>query len=807
MQNPTLRNALIGSTLAASGPLWRPCAMTMLVASTLCALTAPVATHAQQAPAPATSAWHIPAQPLVSALRSFASQGQQQLLFDEDRLEPLRSHGVNGHYTPQEALNQLLAGTGIVAVQSSPGFFTLRDAPRPASGADHQLPEVVVSASSYPDVTSEGTGSYAARGASIYKGARTLREIPQSISVVTRQQIEDQNLTTTAEALNRTTGVSLDGYDGQESPQVRGFNTNVQADGVSIQSGYQGTGNNTLVQYDRIEVLRGPSALLSGTGEPGGTVNYVRKRPSRTFAMSGSLRAGSWNRYGADLDVGGPIAAQGRLRGRAVIYHESQDKFYHVASDRYSLFYGALEYDLSPATTLGINATYGKRDWTVNWGLPRYTDGSLPGRRAFMGSDRNSSHGAPEFSADLTHEFGQGWQARVAYNYGRTDITQYSFFNAPLDEKTGLGSGETGYLDETRRFDSIDTHITGPFSLFGQTHELTLGYNATQRDYRSSQNYLSTNSHDPLNEHHYAFGLPSSGNRTKTHQSGVYASARLRPTDTLTLILGARWTDYRSKSRKVWPTTTAWNVSNAKANHEFTPYGGVVWDFLPEVSWYASYADTFVPQTQLDVIGKVIDPRKGWQVETGLKGEFYDGRLNASVAVYRIRDTNRALLDNEHFGCGGTASGACYINAGEVESQGWEAELAGSPLPGWDVLAGYTFNRSKYLRDSNINNVGALFNSRTPKHLLKLWSQYRLGDWTVGAGAHIQSQTASGVYRQGGYATVSAKLGWQASRQWNLGLQVDNLFDRTYLRQLGSAGFSNFYGAPRSVLLTARWTY
>lgn len=760
--------------------------------------------HAQNAgTSPAPVQFSIQAQSLAQALNDWSRQSRVQLIVQQGLVAGKSAPAVTGAWTPRQALDRLLAGSGLVAMQEGNAVVIQTAARGEESGS---LAAVTVVAQADRDATSEGSGSYAAHATSIYKGANSLREIPQSVSVVTRQQIEDRQLTTIQEALNVVTGVRLSGYDGQESPAVRGFSMSVQADGAPIQSG--GVGNDTLVQFDRVEVLRGPSALLSGTGEPGGTVNYVRKRPQKEFAMAGSARIGSWNRRAVDLDVGGPIGAEGRLRARGVAYREDQDSFYDEGFSHYSLLFGTLEYDFTPATTLSLSATYGRRDWIVNWGLPRYTDGGLPARDAFVGSNRPSSHQAPELSAELSHQFDSGWRARVLLNRARANIDQYSFYNAAINRQTGrAAAGSAGHLDESRTFDSLDAYATGPLTLFGRQHEFTVGYNAAKREYLSSQSYTSNSGRAVLVDRDFYFSPLTSQSLTVTEQSGIYGTARLKLTDALTGIVGVRWSDYDTKSRTVWQRPTPWNVSTARTRGEFTPYGGLVWDLSPELSWYASYADTFVPQTQFDYNGKVIDPRVGWQAESGVKGQFLNGRLNASAAVFYIRDSNRAMVDPDHIGCTGSSAGTCYVNAGEVASKGWEAELSGRLAPGWDISAGYTYNRTKYLRDSTAANVGATFSSQTPTHLLKLWTQYRSGDWTIGGGVNAQSKIYSGSYRQGGYATASAKIGWQPSRHWNVSLLVNNLFDRTYLRQIGSAGFNNFYGTPRSVLLSARWTY
>ncbi|MGG4774226.1 TonB-dependent siderophore receptor [Alcaligenaceae bacterium 429] len=753
----------------------------------------------------------LPAQPLEDSLIQLGRQTDLQFFYMQQVVAGIQAPPVQGAMTPEQALQRLLQGAPVQYKREGKNVIL-----SPLAEAAQLAPVSVIGSRG---AETDGSGSYATDAVTMFRGVTSLREIPQSVSVMTRQQIEDRGWTTSADALRQVTGVTLSGYEGQEAASIRGFAANVQADGVPIQSSYTGApGNSTIAQYDRLEVLRGPSALLSGSGEPGGTINYVRKRPLKEFAFSGAVRAGSWSNKGVELDVSGPLTEGGRLRARGVLSHDDKDTFYETWFNRYTLLYGAIEYDLTPNTTLGLTGTYGYQKTIVNWGLPRYMNGELPGRDSFVGSDKPSTRESPELSADLTHRFDNGWETKLIYNYGRVNIEQYSFFNTRIDENTGLSSGGSlGYLDESRIFQGADLSASGPFELLGQTHELTLGYNISQRDYRSGQAYTSPAPHYVLDDHgSYEFGSPTDRSQTITKQSGLYAAARFSITDDFRLILGSRWTDYSSKSRTTWPMQTSWKTSNAKASNEFTPYGGLVWDFHPDMTWYASYADTFVPQTNFDYSGNILDPRVGWQAETGLKGEFMDGKLNATLAFFYLEDKNRAMVDDAHVGCGGSSTGTCYLSAGKVRSKGVELEVMGSPTPGWDISASYTWNRSKIVKDSNAAKVGTPLDSRVPVHMVKLWTQYRfnskvldgaLQGWTVGAGLNLQSDTYNGIYTQGGYATVAAKVGYQINPHWNVDLLVDNVFNRTYLRQIGSAGFGNFYGAPRSVMLNLRWKY
>ena len=798
-----------GVSKATGGGLFGRGSLKALTISIALALgVVPIQALAQEAPVRIS----IPAQSLGNALIQLGEQASLQIFYLPETVSGLNAPAVTGNLTPDQALQRLLAGTGIEFKRNGNSVSLSK----PASGGTALLTPITVRGSL--DATTEGTDSYAAQAVTIGKGVQTLREIPQSVSVITRQQMDDQGFTTVAEALNQVTGISLANYDRQENFVARGYPTSTQFNGVPQMLGSFKT-HYDLALYDRIEVLRGPSGLLTGNGDPGGSVNYVRKRPTSDFRISGALSAGSWDNYRAELDVGGPLNASGSLRGRAVAVTQDQKKFWDLGKDKNQLFFGVLEYDLTPSTTVDLSAILARRDYVNNWGLPTYSDGTLPGRRAFVGADDMSHVDQKEINVGFEHRFANGWNAEASYNH-RESNTDYVLVYAttPIDSITGLADASAGYLVNDWKTDNFDINMSGPIKLFGQEHNLTLGYNQARMDNITGSNYKPATGWDVLNNHDYSSVLQRDINnrsQTLTTQSGVYGSARIKLLDPLTLILGGRFSNYETKSRSIEPSTTPWATSLAKANGEFTPYGGLVWDINEQASIYTSYTDIFSPQAQTDYSGKVLDPRTGSQIEVGAKGEFFGGKLNASIAAFRIRDKNRLMLDPDHIGCGGISTGVCYRAAGEVESQGWELEVTGRPTPNWDLALGYTYVRAKYLSDSNPANVGQRFGADlTPAHLFKLWSQYRFGSetldgalngWSVGVGVRAQSDLYNGTAtHQGGYAIASAKIDYRFNKNWDASLMIDNLFDREYLVVPGLATFYSQYGEPRNFMLTLR---
>jgi outer membrane receptor for ferric coprogen and ferric-rhodotorulic acid len=281
----------------------------------------------------------------------------------------------------------------------------------------------------------------------------------------------------------------------------------------------------------------------------------------------------------------------------------------------------------------------------------------------------------------------------------------------------------------------------------------------------------------------------------------------------VTTVFGGRWTNFSARSRSIAPSTPTDWAAGAKADWAFTPYGGAVLDITRDLSAYGSYSEIFVPQTQRRVDGSVLDPRIGHQWEFGAKGEHLSGRLLTSLAVFDIRDRNRAYVD--------VGNPGFFVPLGEVESKGWETEVTGRLASSWDVSAGYTSLDTTYLVDAS--RAGQPLNYWYPKHSLKAWTGWRipggaLENLKIGAGVQAYSKSASGTdtinaagvvtvaaRRQTAYAVVSANLTYPVHRHLQLTAQVNNLFDRAYYTRLGGTNIYNTFGDPRNVMISLRW--
>ncbi len=644
------------------------------------------------------------------------------------------------------------------------------------------------------------------------------RELPQSASVIDHERLEQQNLFSLDEAMQQATGVTVQPFQLLTTAYyVRGFKVDsFELDGVPALLGNTASSPQDMAIYERVEILRGSNGLLHGTGNPAATVNLVRKRPQREFAASTTLSAGRWDRYRAEVDVGGPLSASGNVRGRAVAAYEDRDYFYDVADQGTRLLYGVTEFDLSPDTLLTVGAQYQHIDSITNMaGVPMAKDGSNLGlsRDTYLDVDWDRfKWDTYRAFGSLEQQLGGGWKGKVSAEYQEADSRlRYAGSFGAIDPQTGDGGQLTGAAYKFKSIQrSLDANLNGPVRLFGLTHELLGGVTYAQGETRQDTARFLNLPNTPVNVYRWdPHGVPrpqigqyTSPGTTTTTQKGLYALGRIKLAEPLTLVVGGR--------ESWWDQDTP--ATRFKPGRQFTPYGGLIWDFARDWSWYVSYAEVYQPQADRQTWNsEPLSPVEGKTYETGIKGELADGRLNLSLAAFRIDLENNPQEDPDH---PGLPNNPFYISGGKVRSQGFELEGTGYLTPYWSLSAGYTYTSTEYLKDSQ-NDSGTRYSTFTPRHLLRLWSNYDLPwqdrRWSVGGGLQAQSDYSvdyRGVsMRQGGYALVNMRLGYKIDEHWTAAVNVNNLFDRTYYQSLSNPNWNNRYGEPRSFNVSLRGAF
>lgn len=689
-----------------------------------------------------------------------------------------------------------------------------------AAGAVVDIPTIQVTGAT-PSAETEGTGSYAASAATVAgKLPIPLKAIPNSVSVITRQMMDDWNSVTLHDSLTLATGVTPIPNDGTQSQYgSRGYGMNVMFNGVPSYNALGGSQQFDMDIYDRVEVLRGTAGMLLGTDpNPGGTVNLVTKRARKTFGATARASYGSWNNARGMADVTGPLNADGSLRARLVASSQHREFFYDHASARKQVVYGTIEYDAGPNTTLSLSTAYQHDRASPFYGIPVYANLTIPN------TSRSQNPLPPwakndtdtiEQTAAVEHRFDSGWVAKAQARWWQRYYRYHDGYAAsPLAVGTDTFSlarseGSYNYVRQ-----GIDVYAGGPFTLLGRTHHALVGYNRDVYQYDYTSGTAPTLTGVRLFDLHEGSAAwqepvinPTSGGKSYAFQEGFYGQLRLKVLDPLTLVGGARIANFTTRSRGTWPSTpTDWR-QGAKRDNQFVPYGGVIVDVTKDIAVYASMSQIFIPQTQTDYTGRTLDPRYGTQYEAGVKGAFLGGKLNATAALFRIEDTNRAFADPDHINY--------FLQSGEVRSEGFDAEVTGSPLAGLELTAGYTYLSNTYVTDAR--NQGVNFSNWYPKHSIKLLAMKRFDDgvldgFNIGAGLTVSTRTggngSNAALEQPAYAVANLQAGYRITDSVSAALTVNNLFDEKYFAALGrSLNTYNIYGEPRNVLLTITATY
>ena len=656
----------------------------------------------------------------------------------------------------------------------------------------------------------------------------TPRETPQSVSVVTQAQIEDFNLDTINDVLESTPGVTVERLETDRTYFTsRGFEiSNLQIDGLRVPMPYNNVhGDVDTAVYDRVEVVRGATGLMSGSGNPAATVNFIRKRPTDTPQASVTGTVGSHDHRRLELDVSGPLDDEGRVRGRLVAAGLDTDSYLDRLHRERGVLYGVLEADLTDSTQLALGHTWQQNDTDGSmWGsLPLYDSAGDP-----TDYDRSTSS-APDWSywntetqrsfVELTQRLSDDWSLKGTVNYldmvsdtklfyigtipnasdGRIPNTKYSpIYGYPL---SFYSSKYDRHLEQW----AADLHAKGDIEAFGRTHQLVLGTDWSQSRVQQSSLYGAIPEDlPPLDEWDGSYFEPEYGDPDFVHdvtfkERSFYSVGKLDLADRWTAVVGARlsWLDTVGEQYTRSQDTTL--------DNELTPYSGLIFDVTDQASLYASYTEIFNPQTETDRNGDYLDPVEGASYEVGLKADVFDGGADAALALFRTEQNNVAQF------VGNIGGRDVYEGADGITSEGVEVTLAGELAPGWQASVGYTYLE---IEDAE----GEATNTYIPRHLVRATTSYRpvsLDALKVGARVRWQDDIenqrtdafggAAGKNRQDAYALVDLMASYDFSDSLTGSLNINNVTDEKYLTSL--KWDQGFYGAPRHVMANLTWTY
>ncbi|MBK5418496.1 TonB-dependent siderophore receptor [Pseudomonas sp. TH31] len=699
-------------------------------------------------------------------------------------------------------------------------------------------------------VTAEGLGSTTENTSSYTTGAMStatrlnlsIKETPQSVSVVTRQQMDDFKLGTLSEAMSQTTGVVVQHNDSDRvSYSSRGYGiNNFQIDGMLNTFGRMKSDSDTII-YDRIEVVRGATGLTTGAGDPSATINMVRKRPTAQWQARTGVSGASHDDYYSYVDVGGPLAFDGRVRGRSVLAYRDSQSFRDDYQLQREVGYGVLEADLSDDTLLAVGYDYqDKQVQGTSWGTVPYWNSS--GGKADLG--RSTNMATPWSSwplkdktafANLDQHLGRGWHLKAAYTHRESDTDGKVYYGGsgfPNDDRSGM-SAYRGHMLGTQKMNTYDLNVAGPYALFGREHELMFGYGEAERSSDSPYTVAGAvpAGYGNIADWKYMGGIARfpdtvtglTGDSDSTRQKAGYLATRLNLTDRFHAVLGSRYGSWKTSSKvRTYDKNlqlTDLEITSQQQSDIWTPYAGLLYDLTSEYTVYVSYTDIFKPQDNRDANRKYLEPVVGSNYELGLKGSLLEERLNLATALFWSQQDNVAELDNsvppdpvtgeEFFKSGGKGQ----------KVQGFEVEVSGEVMTDWNMTAGYTYTHAA-------NGDKQRANTTQPLNMFRLSTAYRLpGDWhalTVGGAVNWQSDiwgksnrpvgrdtdgeliTENAKIRQEAYTVVKLMSRYEFDKHLSASLNVDNLFDKKYY---DNVGFYNgvYWGDPRTVTLSLDW--
>jgi len=657
------------------------------------------------------------------------------------------------------------------------------------------------------------------------KMSLTSRDIPQSISITSKQRMEDQQLQSLGDVLNNTTGVMEKVADmDRRTYYSRGFLIdNYMVDGIPTT--FQGQWNlgdaqSDTALYERVEVVRGATGLMTGAGNPSASVNMVRKHAdSKEFTGNVSATYGSWNKQRYVADLSAPLSESGNVRGRLVAGYQDNDSFVERYSAEKKFVYGVVDADLTDSTTLSVGYEFQQTNAdSPTWGgLPRwYTDGSATSYRRGFNTAPDWAYNDKESKklfVNLKQNFDNGWQLTLNGTHNETFLdSRQLYISGYFDKNTGAGVspyadypvvGGTGYNTGKRKVDSVDTFASGPYQLFGRQHELMAGvsYSKQQNTYYGTFANITPEELGDFNAYNGQYpetdwGERSLSQRDVTRQKSAYLATRVTLADPLHLILGARYTR--------WSTDTL--TDNIEKNN-ITPYGGLIYDINENWSAYASYTSVFQPQSYRDVNGSYLAPVVGKNYEAGLKSDWMNSRLTTTLAVFRIEQDN--VAESTGRSVAGSTDTA-YVGKNGTVSRGVEFEVNGALTDNWQMTVGGT----RYIAE---DSEGEAVNPQLPRTQLKLFTSYRLPmlqQLTVGGGVNWQTKVwdevgapeGNGTWHaeQGSYALVNLFGRYQVTKQLTIQGNLNNLFDKEYDTNIGNY---IVYGEPRNFSLTASYSF
>jgi iron complex outermembrane receptor protein len=671
----------------------------------------------------------------------------------------------------------------------------------------------VIGTTNYERADGPVQGYRATRSASATRTDTSIHETPQSISVVSKDAVEDLGATRLQEALDYAGGVGRAnnfGGQGLTTFTIRGFTTGeFYRNGFPINRGYPNMPDANSIE--RLEVLRGPATMLYGRGDPGGTFNVVSKQPlpERTVTLGSQLNDQGMKR--GTLDASGPLDEEGRLAYRLNVVGEGGDTFRdHVETERYGIT-PVLTWQATDATKLIFEGDFMRNNAPLDRGVTHYARQiGTASRDSFFGEkDVGKLHNDNNMAQlRFEHMLNDDWTLGGGVQWLDGSLKGNAVeANGIADDGRTLGRNFNYRKLEWTDKDT-QLNLTGHFDTAGLQHTLLTGIEYEDYDYKSIiQRSSGAVGAYPIDIFDPVYGQPRPAlTRTPTHDKenlktyAAFVQDQVALTDKLKVLAGARFERFEHDYETYVPGGKSWQASD----NAVTPRIGVTYDLTETLAVYADTARSFKPNTGASRLGGGFTPEKGKSYEMGIKWEALDEQLSVDAAIYQIEKRNVLTTD--------PVDSTFSVAAGEVRSRGFDVNVAGNLTPEWRVIGGYAYVDAAVTKDNVLRSGTRLLN--IPKNSFSLLNMYEFQDGTLkglGVGTGLKyvderaGQTANTAFSMGSYTVVDLLSFYKINDKVRLNLDVKNLFDRDY----EEGAFGNVYafpGAPRTVQVGISYT-
>lgn len=788
----------------------------------------------------------VPGGDLAQALNTLAEQAHLALAFDPALTRGKRSSGVQGSFSIAAAMAQVLVGSGLRATALSADRYQIEAAPSAQAGTLELGATAIQGAWQGETAYGPVAGYVATRGRTGTKTDTALIETPQSISVVTKDQMTAQGaqslnqiLRYTAAVVPETRGATASRLD---QMTIRGFSPATYLDGLRMPGSRDASPQKDAFDLERVEVLRGPSSVLYGQASPSGVINMVSKLPTDTPFHEIGLSYGTLHKKRTTFDLGGPIDDQGvysyRLSG---LYDDADGQVDHTQTRRQSVA-GALTWRPSEDTSLTLLANYQADPKAGSYGaVPAYGSvlDSPTGRKIdvdFYDGEKNFEKSDRKYYAFgylFEHHLDDVWTIRQNARYLRSEGVYRSIYNSSLQSDYRTLTRSTIGTDVNLDSYTLDNQVQAHFATGPLQHTVLFGadYQNTSTDTKSGSGQGPTlDIFEPVYGSAITPITYTANATTRAEQKGVYLQEQLK-WDKWVLLAGGRydWADSSTVSQRL---ATGVKTRSAVESEAFTGRLGLVYLFDNGLAPYVSYSESFEPQSGTGLGNKPFDPTEGTQYELGIKYQPPGSNSFITASIFDLRKSNVLTLDPVVTNlCNGSR---CQVQSGEVQSRGFELEGKASLSDNLDITAAYAYLDSKTSKSNNTVSVtpgsgvaaGPAQSAEgkaivaIPRHTASAWVDYTLreGDlkgFGVGGGVRYVASTwgdEANSFKVPSYTLFDAAVHYDIPGLYSpldslrLALNVTNLADKEYIASCSGYGWC-WYGAQRTVQASAtyRW--